>query len=88
MDKETLNKMAEEIADIDLNRLCGIAPFIEKETMDKIIDRYIQNGSVDADGIVGIAPFLSKSTIQKVVVYFMEHGQTEKLVAINKKIKP
>lgn len=82
MEKETLGKMAEEIADIDLKKLCAIAPFIERETMDKIVEKSIQSGSVDVHGIVGIAPFLSKSTIQKIAEYLIEHGKARKLVAI------
>lgn len=82
MDKETLGKMAEEIAETDLKKLCAIAPFIERETLDRIVDRYIQNGSVSVNSIVVIAPFLSKATIQKIAKYLIEHGQAKKLVAI------
>lgn len=82
MDKETLGKMAEEMADVEFKKLCAIAPFISRETMDKIVDRCIESESVDANGIVSIAPFLSKSTIQKVVEYLIAHGQAKKIVAI------
>lgn len=82
MDKEILGKLAEEIADIDLRKLCGIAPFLKKETLDVIVNRAIQNDEVDVNKIVGIAPFLSKPTIQKIAEYLIEHGQANKLVAI------
>ena len=82
MDKETLSKMAEEMADTEIKKLCAIAPFIEKESMDKIVDKCIQNERVDVNNIVAIAPFLSKSTIQKITEYLLEHGQAKKLVAI------
>ncbi|MBQ8280115.1 MAG: helix-turn-helix domain-containing protein [Roseburia sp.] len=82
MDKETLGKMAEEIADIDLRKLCRIAPFLKRETMDNIVIKSIQMESIDVNSVVAIAPFLSKSTIRKIVEYLIEHGQVKKLVAI------
>lgn len=82
MDKETLGKMAEEMADIDLGKVCAIAPFLTRETMDNIVEKNIQNGRVNVNDIVAIAPFLSKATIQKIAEYLIEHGQVEKLVAI------
>ena len=82
MDKDTLGKMAEEIADIDLRKLCAIAPFLSKETMDNIINRMMTKESLDMNNIVAIAPFLSKTTIQKIAEYLIAHGQAKKLVAI------
>ena len=41
MDEEMLNKLAEEIADIDFCKLSVIAPFLKEETLDAIIDRAI-----------------------------------------------
>ena len=82
MDKEILGKLAEEIADIDLRKLCAIAPFLKKETLDVIVDKAIQNDEVDVNKIVGVAPFLSKPTIQKIVEYLIEHDQAKELVAI------
>ena len=69
MDKETLGKMAEEMADIDLGKVCAIAPFLTRETMDNIVEKNIQNGRVNVNDIVAIAPFLSKATIQKIAEY-------------------
>ena len=82
MDKEILGKLAEEVADVDSRKLCAIAPFLKKETLDVIVNKAIQNDEVDANKIVGVAPFLSKQTIQKIAEYFIEHGQAKKLVAI------
>ena len=82
MDKEILGKLAEEIADIDLRKLCGITPFLKKETLDVIVDRAIQNDKVDVNKIVEIAPFLSKPTIQKIAEHLIGKGQANKLVEI------
>lgn len=82
MDKETLGKMAEEIADIDIKKLGAIAPFLAKETMDKIIEKCIQSENLDMKRIVMIAPFLSKSTVQKIATYLIENGQAQQLVTI------
>lgn len=84
MDKETLGRLAEEIADTDveLKKLCAIAPFVGRETMDRIVGKYIRERRVDVHNIVAVAPFLSKSTINKVAEYLIENGQADKLVAI------
>lgn len=82
MDGETLDKLAEEIADVDLKKLCAIAPFLSKQTMDRIIDKGIQNGNLDTKNVVSVAPFLAQTTIQKVVNYMISHGQSNHLVAI------
>ena len=84
MDKETLGRLAEEIADTDveLKKLCAIAPFVGRETMDRIVGKYIREGRVDVHSIVAVAPFLSKSTINKVAEYLIENGQADKLVSI------
>ena len=82
MDMDNLGKLAEELADIDLGKLCAIAPFLKVETLDVIIDKAIQNNEVDVHKIVSIAPFLSTSTIQKIAEYLIEHGQADKLVVI------
>lgn len=46
MDEETLNKLAEEIADIDFRKLSVIAPFLKEEILNAIIDKMIQNDKV------------------------------------------
>lgn len=82
MDKETLSKLAEDIADIEIKKLCALAPFVSKEALDKIVDRCIENDNMDANGIVSVAPFLARSTVQKVAEYLIAHGQAQKVVAI------
>lgn len=82
MDKKTLGKMAEELADVDFGKLGAIAPFVPRKTMDSIIDRGIQNGNIDTNNIVQIAPFLSIGRIQKLAEYLIKQGQPEKLVSI------
>lgn len=78
-------KVNEEIGKggkIPFSTLVSLAPFIERETMDKIVDKCIQNEHIDVNNIVAIAPFLSKSIIQKIAGYLIEHGQAKKLVLI------
>lgn len=58
MDKDTLGKMAEEIADIDLKKLCAIAPFLSKPTIQKIATYLVEHGQ--AQKLVAIAPFMGK----------------------------
>ncbi|MCR5754157.1 MAG: helix-turn-helix domain-containing protein [Acetatifactor sp.] len=82
MDKETLGKMAEEMATDHLGKLCAIAPFLSKKTLDRIIDNSMQKGKLNMSGVASIAPFLSKSSIQKIVEYLIAHGQTNKIAAI------
>lgn len=82
MDKEYLGKLAETTADIDLRKLCRLAPFLKKETLDVIIDKAIQADNMEINKIVALAPFLSKSTIQKIAAYFLAHNQAKKLVAL------
>lgn len=47
---ETLGKMAEEIADVDLRKLCAIAPFFARETLEHIVEKGMQNESVGKRG--------------------------------------
>ena len=82
MDRETLGKMAEEIAEVDLSKLCAIAPFVEKKTLDKIAEECVRNGKESVGSIVSIAPFLSKEAIQKIVDYLKEQNRSDELVAI------
>lgn len=60
MDRETLSKMAEEIAEINLSKLCAIAPFVEKNTLDKIAEQCVQKGKGSVGSIAAIAPFMNK----------------------------
>ncbi len=82
MDKETLNRQAEELAEKNIKKLSIIAPFIDRETMDRIIDKSIQKEQLDVKRIVSIAPFLSSTSIQKIADYLIEHGQSRKLVTL------
>lgn len=82
MDRETLDKLAEELADVDMRKLCSIAPFLAKETLDKIVDKLIMTESLDGKNVVSVAPFMAKSTVQKIAEYLISHGQANHLIAI------
>lgn len=82
MDKETLGKLAEELAEVNMKKLCAIAPFLGRQTLDKIMDKCMAEGKVDGNGVVGVAPFLAKETVQKLAGYFISHGQADKLIGI------
>lgn len=82
MDRETLNRQAEELAEKNIKKLSIIAPFIDRETMDRIIDKSIQKEQLDVKRIVSIVPFLSSTSIQKIADYLVAHGQSRKLVAL------
>ena len=82
MDRETLNRQAEELAEKNIKKLSIIAPFIDRETLDRIIDKCIEKEQLDVKRIVSIAPFLSGTSIQKIGDYLIEHGQSRKLVAL------
>ena len=43
MDSDILDKMAEEVADVEFENLYKIAPFLEAKTLDKIITKCIQS---------------------------------------------
>ena len=82
MDSDTLGKIAEEIAEVDFEKLDEIIPFINRQTMDRIIDKCIQRGDMDVDNIMLLAPFLPKASIQKIVQYLVEHNRSEELVEL------
>ncbi|MBQ7360756.1 MAG: helix-turn-helix domain-containing protein [Lachnospiraceae bacterium] len=82
MDRETLDKLAEELADVDMRKLCSIAPFLAKETLDKIVDKLIKTENLDGKNVISVAPFMAKSTVQKIAEYLISHGQANHLIAI------
>ena len=82
MDKESLGKLAEELADVDTGKLVGLAPFLSRETLDKLIENGIRSESINTNHIVALAPFLHKETVGKLAEYLIAHGQSNKLVAL------
>ena len=82
MDSDILDKMAEEVADVEFENLYKIAPFLEAKTLDKIITKCIQSGKMTENSMVMLAPFLSGKTIQKIAEYFVEHGQENRLMEL------
>lgn len=82
MDRETLEKAAEDVADVDMGKVCAIAPFLSQKTLDRIVDKSMQNGNVNIGNITAIAPFLSRDAIRKVVECCVANNQADKLTAI------
>lgn len=82
MEKETISKLAEEIAETDSSKLCALAPFLDTKSMDSIVNKMIQNNELVVNKIVGLAPFLSKSTLNKIAEQLIRNGQANQLVAI------
>ncbi len=82
MDRETLGKAAEEVADIDIGKVCAIAPFLSKKALDKIVEKSLKNGNVNIGNITALAPFLSRKAMSSVVECCLANGQADKLTAI------
>ena len=82
MSRDRLGEMAEEVAETDLRKLVGLAPFLNRETMDRILEKQMNEESLDGRAVVGLAPFLSGKTIQKISEYLVSHGQSDVIVAL------
>jgi len=82
VDRETLGKAAEEVADIDIGKVCAIAPFLSKKALDKIVEKSLKNGNVNIGNITALAPFLSRKAMSSVVECCLANGQADKLTAI------
>lgn len=82
VEKETLSRLAEEIAEVDLHKLCGIAPFLEEETLDAIVDRTLQQEEWDVRDVVGLAPFLSETEMQRIAERLVANDRAKDLVMI------
>ena len=82
MDRETLGKAAEEVADVDMGKVCAIAPFLSNKALDKIVEKSLKNGNVNIGNITALAPFLSRKAMRAVVEACIANGQADKLTAI------
>ena len=82
MDKESLGKIAEDLADVDLRQICALAPFLDRTTLDRIVERSIQADKITGGGAAAIAPFLAKETVHKIAKYLIEHGRSGDVIAI------
>lgn len=82
MDRETLGKAAEEVADTDIGKVCAIAPFLSKKALDTIVEKSLKNGNVNIGNITALAPFLSRKAMSSVVECCLANGQADKLTAI------
>ncbi len=77
-----VNETIEKGGKIPFSVLVSLAPFLDKKSLDALIDKLLLTDEVNANKIVGLAPFLSKSALEKITEYLIFHGQTNKLVAI------
>lgn len=67
MDSDILDKMAEEVADVEFENLYKIAPFLEAKTLDKIITKCIQSGKMTENSMVMLAPFMSREMFARIL---------------------
>ena len=75
-------KAEETIANVDeisFSTLIGLAPFMSKETLEKLAHKV---SNVDIGKLCGLAPFLSKETVKKIADYMLNHGQEKRIIAI------
>ena len=72
VDTETLNEMVINLEDEEWNfeKLCAIAPFLEEEVMDNIVDECMQQGNmnISLDELAAIAPFISESILKDLLL--------------------
>lgn len=73
--EETIDKVDE----ISFSILIGLAPFMSKETLEKLANKV---SNVDIGKLCGLAPFLSKETVKKIADYMLNHGQEKRIIAI------
>lgn len=69
LDDEYLNDLAEKVALKGLSQLTVLAPFLEEETLAKIIFKHIENIESSLADVVNLAPFLDEETLDKLVDY-------------------
>ena len=62
--KKSVNEAMEGEGSISFSTLIGLAPFMDRDTLDKLADKLVET---DFKKLSGIAPFLSKSTLDKIV---------------------
>ena len=62
--KKSVNEAMQEEGSISFSTLIGLAPFMDRDTLDKLADKLVET---DFKKLSGIAPFLSKSTLDKIV---------------------
>ena len=72
VDTETLNEMVINLEDEEWNfeKLCAIAPFLEEEVMDNIVEECMQQGNmnISLDELAAIAPFISESILKDLLL--------------------
>ena len=64
LSKEKLDQLAENYEKHDPSRLPALAPFLSKDTLDGIVSRMLENGSLSMDSLVPLLPFLSKDKLR------------------------
>jgi transcriptional regulator with XRE-family HTH domain len=58
--------IAQELNGIGIEHLASLAPFLSKDTLDKLVDHVIDK-TLDVNHLVEIAPFLRKETLDRLV---------------------
>ena len=60
--ESVINQNCSEGEPLDLGALCGLAPFLTKDKLDKLAERVEE---VELGALVGLAPFISQDTLGK-----------------------
>ena len=71
-------------AGIDLKTLLSLAPFLEEETLSKIIFRHLENHDGSIEDVTSLAPFLDEGTLDKLVDSCLatENCEASKLIGL------
>lgn len=68
LDWETLDGILENVEPGDYGRIIGLAPFISRQTLDKLV--IDGKGKIDNHTICALAPFLSRSALEALVIRY------------------
>lgn len=52
---------------VSWNSVQGLAPFISRETLSRLVDR-ATDGTIDANRIISLAPFLDRENLEKLII--------------------
>ena len=55
-----------------MDALIALAPFLEEETLDQLVDKYLSLENCDIKNLTGLYPFLSEETVRKIADRIMK----------------
>ena len=77
--EETVKENAASEEKVDLSVLIQLAPFLEREELDALVDQCMAKDDFRPGSLAALAPFLSKETIRKIMSYINASGNTSDL---------